>query len=41
MASEMWRTVPFRVTGKAISYAAQGTVTSQPWWNAIPALSCR
>jgi len=30
-----WRTVPFRVTGRAISCAALGTVTSQPWWNAI------
>ena len=35
-----WRTVPFRVTGRAISCAAQGTVTSRPWWNAIRALSC-
>ena len=31
---------PFRVTGRAISCAAQGTVTSPPWWNAIRALSC-
>jgi len=35
-----WRTVPFRVTGRAISCAAQGTVTSRPWWNASRALSC-
>ncbi len=35
-----WRTAPFRVTGRAISCAAQGTVTSRPWWNAMRALSC-
>jgi len=35
-----WRTVPFRVTGRAISCAAQGTLTSRLWWNAIRALSC-
>ena len=35
-----WRTVPFRVTGRAIFCAAQGTVTSRPWWNVIRALSC-
>jgi len=30
-----WRTAPFLVIGRAISCAAQGTVTSRPWWNAI------
>jgi hypothetical protein len=35
-----WRTARFPVTGKAISCAAQETVTSRPWWNAIRALSC-
>jgi IS30 family transposase len=35
-----WRTVPFRVTGRAIFCAALGTVTSPPWWNASRALSC-
>jgi len=33
-----WRIAPFRVTGRAISCAAQATVTSRPWWNAIRAL---
>src|SRR5262249_42813732 len=32
------RAIP--VTGGAICCAAQGTVTSRPWWNAIRALSC-
>ena len=35
-----WKIAPFRVTGRAISCAAQGTVTSPPWWNASRALSC-
>jgi IS30 family transposase len=34
------RTALFRVTGRAISCAAQGTVTSRPWWNASRGLSC-
>ena len=34
------RTVPFPVTGRAISCVAQGTVTSPPWWNASRASSC-
>jgi hypothetical protein len=33
-----WRTAPFRVIGRAISCAAQGTVISRPWWNAIRVL---
>ena len=34
------RAIPGHWEGRAISCAAQGTVTSRPWWNAIRALSC-